>query len=300
MRPRSLKVLLTGASGLLGSHLLRRLDGAYDLIALGRSPVPGDGLSSTSQVIVDMADLNRLANVLPLLDFDIAINCAAATDVDRCEIEHQAAYYLNTALVDLLAPYCQKKQATLIQLSTDYIFDGANGPYSEDDPAHPINYYGLTKLKAEEAIASSGCRFIIVRAALIYGQELSGPSKVLRSILSRLAEGKNVMAAVDQFSNPIWAGSLADAIIELLTTDFTGIINIAGPVYLSRYDFARLAAESYGRDRDLIVKCQLSDIEMTAPRPQRAGLRTDKMTQLFKTVPRGPGDGLKLVAGENG
>ena len=192
-----------------------------------------------------------------------------------------------------LAGICKKRDRLLIHISTDYLFDGESGPYPEDADPNPINYYGQTKLLAEQAIVSSGCQHIIVRTNHLYGNHNSEKSKLIAWLLG--AREHEINAAGDQCNNPTWAGNLADAIVELVATVFRGVINIGGPDYISRYEFALTGADLFGLDKGNIKKVSISDMSMAARRPLRAGLKIDKMKKLLKTPSMSVLEGLTVV-----
>jgi dTDP-4-dehydrorhamnose reductase len=199
----------------------------------------------------------------------------------------------NAEVPKYIAGYFKKQNCLLIHLSTDYLFDGRGGPYAEEATPDPINFYGETKLRGEESIVNSGCEYIIVRTNQIYGNLPDGPSRLIRWVL----KGKNerIRAAQDQYNNSTWAGNLADCIIELLKGAFRGVINIGGPDYLSRYDFAVKGAGVFGFENGNIIKGLMGDLELAASRPLKAGLTIAKMREILRTAPVSVLDGLKKV-----
>ncbi len=284
-------VIIPGISGLVGSHLARRIQGKYHTIGVGRKNIESD-----DNVIAFPDGFTKNDNFrdwLEKVDFDIIINCAAMADVDRCETDREEAHRINVEFVEDIAHICKKRDRLLIQISTDYLFDGQSGPYPEDAVPNPINYYGQTKLMAEQAIVSSGCQHIIARTNHLYGRTGSNPSKLLGWLYG--ARTQEINAAGDQYNNPTWAGNLAEAIIEMIETGFRGVMNIGGPDYLSRYDFALVGAEVFGLDKRNINKVSISGLGMAAPRPLKAGLIIDKMKKLLKTPPVGVLEGLTMV-----
>jgi dTDP-4-dehydrorhamnose reductase len=289
------RILLTGQNGLLGSHLLWRLDGIFDVFAISRNPEPVSWLKSTSFFAVDIAEPDYLSDFLENSSANIIINCAALSDVDKCEADPELARKINTDPVKVIATFCLKSGCLLIHISTDYLFDGAAGPYDEDAEPNPINSYGRTKLQAEKAVIESGCRHIIVRTNHIYGNLPQGPSKLIRWLLNAKHDSRDILAASDQFNNPTWAGNLADAVIELAGSEYQGIINIGGPDYLSRYAFALIASDIFEIEKHYIKKITLAQTRMAAPRPLLAGLTINRMKSLLRTGPVGILDGLKKV-----
>lgn len=286
------KILVTGQSGILGSDLVPCLDGKYDVTAISRNPRHNPNLTSTTNLSLDITRFDKFQKLLDESAFDVIINCAALTDVDRCETDRQTARKVNADAVGLLANHCARTGSLLIHISTDYIFDGKAGPYSEDSTSNPINYYGATKFQAEQVIKSSGCQHIIVRTSFLYGLGAGGGPRVLRWILNSHREKKVIKVAGDQFSNPAYSANLADVIVELMENDFRGIINIAGADYLSRYEFVMMAAEVFNLDKSLIEKVSFDQADFVAPRPLRAGLKIDLMVNTLKTTPMSAKDGL--------
>jgi dTDP-4-dehydrorhamnose reductase len=287
------KIIITGISGLVASHLARRFDKRHEFIGLSRKPVKYPLSENIIPVSLDITDERALAAFLDKIEYDLIINCAAMADVDRCETEQDSARKINTEAPAVLADHCAKRKSLLIHLSTDYLFDGRAGPYSEESVPDPINYYGRTKLWAEEAIVSSGCDNIIVRTNHIYGNLPDGPSRLVRWVLG--AQKQRIRAANDQYNNSTWAGYLADCIVEMVAGGFRGVINIGGPDYLSRYEFALKGAEVFGFDSRNIVAVSMARLGMAAPRPLKAGLTIDKMKKIFNTDPVSVFDGLTKV-----
>jgi dTDP-4-dehydrorhamnose reductase len=295
MRAAQKRILVTGRSGLLGTNLIRRFRGKYDITAASRKPASPGEPEGAKFVALDLYDLERFKEFLDGSHFDIIVNCAAMSDVDRCQVEREEARRINVDAVAAMADYCRRENALLLHISTDYVFDGSSGPYSENARPAPINHYGLTKLEAEKSVLSSGCRHIIVRTNHIYGNGPGGPSKLIRWIIDAGKEGRKILAARDQFNNPTYAGNLADGIAALMESRFVGVINIAGADYVSRLEFALVAAEIFGVSDDNIESVALEELKMAAPRPLRAGLTTGSMKQILNIEPVGIRDGLRQV-----
>lgn len=291
-----MNILVTGANGLLGSHLMRRFDSSnHSVTGLSRNKPYKSEFKAPSFIELDMTFPERLNNFLMQSEYDVIINCAAMADVDLCEREQNMASAINFEAVSCLAEYCEVSGALLIQISTDYVFDGKAGPYDENDSLNPINFYGRTKLAAEKVIQDSECEYIIARAVHVYGNLPDAPSKQLAWLLAARDNGREIKGATDQFSNPTWAGNLADAIIELTVSSIRGIIHIGGNDYISRYDFALEAAKVLGIDSSLIKKTTLNELNLPASRPLKAGLKIDKMKNLMTTCPMGVRDGITKV-----
>lgn len=288
------RVLLTGPGGLLGSHLLPRLAGKYDVTGVSRK-APSLKNAQSSFVSIDLSDSSTLKRFLDDTQFDMVINCAAMADVDLCERERDKALKINVEAARVMAAHARKNDIILIHISTDYLFDGLSGPYSEDAAPNPINFYGRTKLLAEEAIRESGCKYTIVRTNHLYGNLPDGPSKQIKWLLQAADRNEPILAATDLSNNPTWSGNLADAIVELLESDIRGVINLGGSDYLSRYEFALAAADILGLDRGRIRKASKAELNMLAARPSKAGLKIDLMKSVLRTRATGVSEGLKKV-----
>lgn len=290
-----MNILVTGASGLLGSHLVSRLDGSHKVVGISRHQPTYLNSKSVSSLAIDMISFESFNNFLINSEYNVIINCAAMSDVDRCEMEKETASAINSGAVRSLAGRCKERGILLIHISTDYVFDGKAGPYREDDSTNPINHYGRTKLEAEEIIRKSGCDFIIARTVHVYGNLPDTPSKQIAWLLSARDTGREILGAIDQYSNPTWAGNLADSLIELMNSDFRGIIHIGGSDYISRYEFAIEASKLLGIDSNLIKKTTLDKLNLAALRPLRAGLNIEKIKRLLKTQPMSISEGLAEV-----
>lgn len=258
--------LVLGGSGLVGWSCHEVLE------ALG---IPRVATSHTNMatgfIHLDASDDAGLKELVADLAPPVLLYCIGATDVDRCEGEPGWAQRLNAeavAAVSLALP----AESLLVYLSSDYVFDGASGPYSEGDPPAPINVYGRTKLAGERAAASHP-HHLIIRTTVVYGPESREPPKnSLGQILRLLGAGQPLRAPVDEVGTPTYAGDLAGAVIELALREAEGIYHIAGRDRVSRYDYAQAVAEVFGLDPDLILPVRSRDLGRTARRPLKHGL----------------------------
>ncbi|MBD3169523.1 MAG: dTDP-4-dehydrorhamnose reductase [candidate division Zixibacteria bacterium] len=287
------KIIITGVCGLLGQKLVKSLKGnhiiGFDL--LDEHPDPRARIEYRR---TDIADQDDLVNALHAEEVDCIINCASVTDVDGCEKNTGLAYMVNVKGVENLADICKAKNIRLIQLSTDYIFDGKDGPYTERDKPNPLGYYGTTKLNAEKYIIDNLKDYIIVRTNVLYGVGSDTKPNFVSWLLGKLQEDKHVNIVTDQYNNPTLADNLADAIAELVDTDFRGVLNFGGSDYLSRYRFAGLIARAFDLNEDLIQPALSEELSQLAKRPARGGLRNDKARKLLKTNPLSIKEGLKI------
>jgi dTDP-4-dehydrorhamnose reductase len=199
----------------------------------------------------------------------------------------------NLSYENLDLTVCQERNIKLIHLSTDYVFDGEKGPYSEDDPPNPVNFYGKTKLESENLIKQSGIDFLIVRTNVLYGFGKKVTNNFLLWLLEKLSAGEKIKIVTDQFNNPTLADNLSECILEMVGRNLSGVFHIAGADYLSRYDFAVRVAERFGFDKTNISPAKTETLKQEARRPLRCGLRTEKARNVLQTELLGVEKGLE-------
>lgn len=257
-----MKLVIVGGKGMLGT----------DLVAVC-------GKAGVESVVLDLPELDicDLKNVRRnLTGGDWVVNCAAFTRVDDAEKEQDAALAVNATGAGHVAKVCEEKGLKLIHISTDYVFDGKKGsPYSEDDPTSPLNYYGFTKLKGEEAVRAAGGHALIVRTESLYG--LNGRS-FIRAILQKVKDDQKTLHVVyDQISSPTYTRHLADALVRLCRLDKTGLVNVAASGSCSWFEFAR---EIVKRVRPGIKVLPLTTAALNFPalRPAFSVLDTSRYT----------------------
>jgi dTDP-4-dehydrorhamnose reductase len=276
------RVLLTGANGLLGQKLVTHFAKWYEVLATARQPesfIPPKNFQYTSLDITDFAAVDEI-----LTDFapEMIINSAAYTDVDGCEDKRELAWQVNVEAVRNLASYCQRSKIKLVHYSTDYIFDGLNGPYAEDAKPNPLSYYGQTKLLSEEIVQESGAEILLIRSNVLFGVGERVKKNFFLWVFERFKAGVPFQVVDDQFNNPTLTDNLALATLELVERNLKGTINLAGSEYLSRYDFALRTAEVFGFDQSLVSPVKTSSLGQKAVRPMRGGLKIDLAKSLIQ------------------
>lgn len=272
MTPR---ILITGAAGLLGSPILRQAPPTVTVAATSfQRPLTAGFAGEAYQL--DLGDADAVARFFDDKQFDVVINCAGASDVDRCETDREYALQSNVAIVSNLVAGARKYHFRLISFSSDYVFDGLQGPYAESDQPNPINYYGRTKLMAEENIAAEKLDACVVRVCSLYATDPAAPRNLYRGILESLANNKVYRAADDLFSNPTEVTDLSQAVWQLVAMPILPrVLHLASPDYMSRYDLAMLIAKKADADTKLIERVKSIDLGLPAQRPRRAGLKSD-------------------------
>jgi dTDP-4-dehydrorhamnose reductase len=274
------RIIITGAAGLLGQHLVRRLAHKHHLLCVDRADNPFEKNINIDYFQADFTDFEAIRGELKNFDCDLIFNCIALSDVDACETHKDLAEELNFELVNRLLGVPFKK---LIHFSSDYVFDGKNGPYGEDDVPEPINYYGATKLHSENILQNSGLNYLIIRTNVLYGNAKNVRLNFVAWVMASLESGETIKVVDDQYNNPTLADNLAEASIEAAFKDITGILHIAGAEYLSRYEMALRIARMFDYSSNLIIKVTTESIGQRARRPSRGGLKIDKAKTLLKT-----------------
>ncbi len=276
------KVLVTGASGLLGHKLvLELLSKGYHVIAVyNRTAIP---ITHTNlrKIKLDISNALNLEDLILKTKPETIIHAAAYTDVDGCEVNKEYAWKVNVDATRSVVRAAKIIKSYLIYVSTDYVFDGDKGYYTEEDLPNPINFYGLTKLIAEEHVKASDLLYLVIRPSAIYG---TGPGKLnfATFVANRLSEGREVKALVDQFVSPTLNTLLARTIVEAVELKTIGVFHVAGE-RRSRYDFAIEVAEALNLPKELIKKSTMNEMRWKARRPKDSSLNTVKARKTFKT-----------------
>lgn len=270
------RVFVTGAEGMVGAELVRTL---------------GSGFAVTSADLSDFDITDRAATVDAVAEAapEVVVNCAAYTNVDGAEAHRSEAVAVNATGAGHVAEAAAAVGARVIQLSTDYVFDGKSSrPYLEDDAPNPINAYGETKLEGERAVAAANRDHLIVRTAWLYGH--GGPNFV-ETILRAASRGDDLRVVDDQTGSPTNVRDLCGVLKELIATGATGVVNATNADVCTWYAFAREIVRLAGLDVDV---APVSSLEFTRPaaRPASSVLSLDRLTELIGWTPRSWRDAL--------
>lgn len=266
-----LDILVTGGDGQLGRSLQR----------LGA--VSPNRYRFTDRAQIDITDAEAVRAAVEATHASVIVNCAAYTAVDRAEEEPEAAELLNATAPGHLAAAAAHAGATLIHVSTDYVFDGrGNTPLAEEAPTAPLGVYGRTKLRGEQAVAASGCRAITIRTAWLYSEY---GSNFLKTMLRLTAEREELRVVCDQTGTPTYAGDLALAIFSIIESGryrgCEGLYHFSDEGVCSWYDFAAEIAAEAGRDACRIEPCRTADYPTRAVRPAYTVLDKTKIKRTF-------------------
>jgi dTDP-4-dehydrorhamnose reductase len=272
------KVLIIGANGLLGHAIQRCINPfEYDIYAADSSY---PAIVNNKKLYLDIYNFIMLDTVLHEVKPNIIIHCAAMTNVDDCEIKQYDALRINHYATVQIAEYCKKYNVRLIFISTDAIFDGRTGPYSEIDTPNPQNFYGFTKYISEIAIRYLLNNYLIIRTSLIFGKEDCRKINFVDWVLNQLKTYNEVKVVNGQYSNPTYNEDLASNIVYLMDNQYTGVINIAGNSWLSRYEFAKKIAQAFNYDIDKVIPVLETELVQIAKRPRYGGFRLNRQVDI--------------------
>ncbi|MEA5256634.1 NAD(P)-dependent oxidoreductase [Arcicella aquatica] len=293
------KILITGSNGLLGQKLVSLLANHADihLIATARGNNRLSFTEGYEYQEMDITNPEQVAEVIERIQPNAIINTAAMTNVDQCEFEKDLCWAMNVKAVEYLAEACEKHNIYLCHLSTDFVFDGIAGPYSEEAQPSPVSYYGWTKYAAEEVVRRSTCRWSIARTVLVYGivSDMSR-SNIILWVKKSLEEGKSIKVVTDQFRTPTLAEDLAKGCWLMTDKEAEGIFHISGKDFLTPYEMAIKTADFFQLDKSLISTANANNFTQPAKRPPRTGFILDKAISVLGYNPVSFEEGIAIVA----
>jgi dTDP-4-dehydrorhamnose reductase len=290
------RILITGANGLLGQKLIALYNDKSEYEVLGTSKGEKRYPQPVAFATMDITDRNDVLKVVTHFNPDWIINTAAMTNVDQCETEKDACVNLNISAVTHLIEACEASRSKLLHLSTDFIFDGNNGPYDEEAVANPLSYYGHSKLAAEQLVLASSIHWAIARTVLVYGiaHDMSR-SNIILWVKSSLEQGKSIKVVNDQWRTPTLAEDLAMGCFLIADQDAQGIFNISGKDFLNPYQMAVATADYYKLDSSLIEEVDGTQFTQPAKRPPKTGFVIDKAVKQLGYVPHSFIEGIALL-----
>jgi len=272
-------VFIAGCNGLLGQKLVQQFMNDYEVYG---GDVQPESYLPPNIFHYEPLDITQRQNTVKFITKTkpaFIINAAAFTNVDGAEKEKELCWQINVMGIENLTVAARKVQAHLVQVSTDYIFDGTNGPYRETDSPNAIGFYGKSKLAAENVIMGTTINWSIVRTMVLYGTGIKVRPNFVTWLIAQLRAGKQLTIVDDQFGNPTLADDLARGIFQLVRQHKTGIFNMTGADILNRYEFSLLVAEVFDLDQTLIVPIKTRELNQPAPRPLNSGFILEKARQ---------------------
>jgi dTDP-4-dehydrorhamnose reductase len=266
------RILIVGSNGMLGQNVVTQFNqiDKYEVhLASFEDESFFDNVAYTKINIANKKEVKEL-----LLDFfpDYVINLAAYTNVDKSETDKEICWNVNVNAIEYLAKYCVPTNSHLIHISSDYIFDGKSGPYTEKDLPNPISYYGRSKLAGENIIKRFDIKSTILRTNVLFGNAKFGRPDFVKWVVNSLKSKTPIKIVTDQVNNPTFLEDIAGAINNICQDVKTGIYNIGGAELLNRYEFTRKITEHFNLDFNLVTPILTEELGQPAPRPLKSGL----------------------------
>lgn len=279
-----MKILVTGANGLLGQHLVKMLieQGKHQVVATGRGEtrLPFPESEGYHYYPLDITNGMEVNNFIETHQPAVIVHTAAMTMVDECESDPIGCWNTNVTATRFLLGAAEQARSRFVYISTDFVFDGLSGPYIETDVPGPINYYGSTKLAAEKSVMENGIDWCIVRTVLVFGNIITGNrSNIVSWVQENLASGKKIKVVSDQKRTPTYVEDLAAGILLVVEKNAKGIYHLSGEELLSPYDMALATADLLSLNKDLVEEVDASVFTQRAKRPLRTGFSISKAKQ---------------------
>tara|TARA_B100000809_G_C15095700_1_gene514888 strand:- start:63 stop:947 length:885 start_codon:yes stop_codon:yes gene_type:complete len=284
-----MKVLITGTNGLLGQKIVAQLkDAEIDFIATSLGSNRNSNCEDSNYHSLDITIKDDVVHLINKYKPTHIINTAAVTNVDFCEDNHELCKKVNVDAVQFMFDVSEVNDIHFIHLSTDFVFDGENGPYSEEDKTNPLSIYAKSKNNSEKILINSTyTNWSIVRTIIVYGEgENLSRSNIILWAKEALLKGESLTIVDDQFRSPTWAGDLAWACIQTAKLNAFGIFHISGPTVYSIYELVCLIADFYGNNKDLIKPIKSTTLNQKAQRPPNTGFVLDKAFMELKYKPK--------------
>lgn len=273
-----MKILITGANGFLGYYLVEQLlRKNFDVIATGKGNCRLPFTHKNFQYEeMDFTDPFSVHDVFEKIKPNVVVHAGAMSKPDECEMNQMKAYLVNVEGTVQLLINAEELKSFFIFLSTDFVFDGERGMYKEEDAPGPVNYYGRTKLEAEEAVKEYEHGWAIVRTVLVYGKNHSGHNNILKIVKEKLERREEYNVVDDQIRTPTYVEDLAKAIVTIIEKKATGIFHISGKDILTPYQMAIKTAEHLQLDSSVLKKVTASSFSQPSKRPLRTGFIIDR------------------------
>ena len=297
-----MKILVTGSNGMLGQKLVHKLMGSGHVVHAVSSGK--NRMIEESGYEYHSLDITHKESVMQLMAFlrpDCVINSAAMTNVDACETDRETCWTVNVEGVKNIVSALEAISSDtfrphFIQISTDFVFDGEKGPYSEDDDPNPLSFYALSKLESEHVVQASNLPWTVIRTIIVYGvcDNMVRSNLVLWAKKS-LENNQSIKVIKDQFRAPTLAEDLADACISAAVRKAEGIFHVSGPETKPILELVYDVADFFGLDKDHIIPVTSQELNQPAKRPPVTGFKIDKAQKILDYKPHTFEQGLALI-----
>jgi dTDP-4-dehydrorhamnose reductase len=284
------KILVTGASGLLGLNMGLQIGESMDMVG----QVNQNRLQNVpfKQISVDLSDPDKTAQMMDEIRPEVLVHCTAMANVDACESQFELAQRINAEVPGQLAAICKHMGTYMVHISTDAVFDGTKGPYSEEDKPNPINAYAKTKLAGEEEVLKNNEDASILRVNF-FGWSVTGKRSLAEFFANSFKAGKQVNGFTDVEFCPMMVNDLVDVIEAVIEKKLKGLYHAVGKDSLSKYDFGLKIARKFGYDESLIEPKSWKDGNLTAVRSPDLRLNTAKLAKSLGVVLPGVNEGIE-------
>ena len=285
-----MRILVTGASGLLGLNLALEASQQHEVFG---SVYENEILTRSFKVLQsDLTEPGALEKLVDTCDPEWVINCAALANLEACEANPALAKKLNSELPEKLANYVAKGGARLVHISTDAVFDGTRGNYTEEDKPNPLSVYARSKLDGEQAVQHANPDAVIARVN-IYGWSLSGRRSLAEWFVNNLSADNSIMGFTDVYFCPLHVKHLAKILLLMLERELKGLYHVVSSECCSKFDFGRRLAGLFSLDESLIEPYSVSDSDLTAARSRNLTLKAAKLNNALGVNTPGIDTGLE-------
>lgn len=292
------KLMITGVNGLLGQKLLEQAVSKYAVLGIDLHPEPVLKKIKFEYRKLDLTDRRKVKETILAFHPAYLINTAAMTDVDGCETEKERCWRINVEAVEHIIYAAQMIGSRIVHISSDYVFDGNKGPYTEESLPSPLGYYGKSKLASENVLTAADVEHAIVRTMVLYGHGIDVRPNFVTWLIEKLRQRQPVKIVTDQVGNPTLADDLAGAILRIIELKKWDLFHICGSEAIDRYQFALKIAEIFKLDKALISAITTPELKQAAPRPLKSGFSIDKAVTQLGIHMSGVEEGLKKMRKE--
>jgi dTDP-4-dehydrorhamnose reductase len=269
-----MKILITGSAGFLGKNLYKRLKKQHKIVGIDKNE------SEFTDYLTNLTDEKKIKDFIKTIRPDIIIHTAALTNVDYCEIHREEAYNSNVETTKNLIDSLENQKTKFIFISSDYVYDGIKGNFNEESQVNPLNYYGETKLEAEQ-IVKKYKNYLILRSTVIFGWDEGGKNFFMQ-LFNNQKNSKQMKAPIDQYGNPTYINLFIDIISKSILKNLTGTFIATGPENINRYDFGLKICDIFDFNKKLILPIETKSLGQVAPRPLNCGTDSGKIRKVLQ------------------
>ncbi len=292
------KILIFGSNGLLGQNLVRHFYHKYEIFGASFEDENYIPQYHFPYYTVNLTDRLGVAELINKIEPTVIFNAAAFTNVDKCEDDPETCWNVNVRGVENIVDACGTIKPILVQVSTDYVFDGENGPYTEDDTPNPRGNYARSKYNAEKVVSNADLEYIIARTQVLFGNGKRIRPNFVTWVIDRLRHKEKIRIVDDQIGTPTYAPDFCQALDRLLQNEAFGLFHISGAEIISRYDFALKICDVFDLDATLIERIKSKDLKQKAPRPMNSSFKIYKLINYTGWEPHSITEALQLLKKE--